>query len=126
MEIGGFSEVKGLDVETEIEEYREGGVNDHVHSFVKSTKYPKLVLKNGVMNSSTLWMWYESFANGTTKKLDGSIVLIDRAGKTICTWSFIQAFPVKWIGPELKAMSGDIAIETLELVHSGLTVEFSG
>jgi phage tail-like protein len=124
-DIGGFSEIKGLDMETEMEEYREGGVNDHVHSFFKATKFPRLVLKYGVMDSSILWKWYESYTNGTETKLDGSIVLYNQAGDVICTWSFVQAFPVKWVGPELKAMSGDVAIETLELIHGGLTVKFS-
>ncbi len=117
--------MKGLEIETEVEEYREGGVNDFVHSFVKSVKYPRLILKNGVMDSSTLWYWYENYANGNAKKLDGTIVLYNQKGEVVCTWSFVKAFPVKWVGPELKALSGEVAIESLELIHSGLTVEFS-
>ena len=36
--IGNFSEVSGLGAEIDIEEYREGGVNDFVHKLPKNTK----------------------------------------------------------------------------------------
>ena len=42
--VGGFSEVSGLQVEVETEDYQEGGVNGFVRKFPKSTKYPNLVL----------------------------------------------------------------------------------
>ena len=32
--IGGFSECSGLQVETELFEYREGGLNEYMHNFV--------------------------------------------------------------------------------------------
>jgi phage tail-like protein len=38
-------------------------------------------------------------------------------------WSIFQAWPVKCEGPGLKATGNDIAIETLELAHEGITVK---
>ncbi len=52
---GGFSEVSGLQVEIETEEYREGGTNDYVHKLPKGTKYSNLVLKRGITDSDVLW-----------------------------------------------------------------------
>jgi hypothetical protein len=36
-------------------------------------------------------------------------------------WDFRDAYPVKWSGPELKADSGTVAVESVELVHRGLS-----
>jgi phage tail-like protein len=35
-------------------------------------------------------------------------------------WNFAQAYPVKWVGPELKADSSTVAFETIELAHHGI------
>lgn len=118
--VGGFTEVSGLQAETETEEYREGGVNDHVHRLPKLTKYPNLTLKRGITDSDVLWQWYQEVISGIFKRKNGSIVLLDYAAREKWRWNFYQAYPVKWAGPDLKADSGTIAVETLELTHKGL------
>ena len=35
--VGGFSEITGLEVRTEVDEHREGGVNDYGHKIAKET-----------------------------------------------------------------------------------------
>ena len=40
-------------------------------------------------------------------------------------WNFLNAFPVKWVGPQFTADSTTLAIESVELAHEGLTVETS-
>jgi phage tail-like protein len=37
------------------------------------------------------------------------------------TWNITDAYPVKWTGPDLRATSMEVAIETLELAHRGWT-----
>ena len=44
----GFSEVAGLEAETEVEDRPEGGTNDYVHELAKQSKYPNLSLKRGL------------------------------------------------------------------------------
>jgi len=118
--VGGFTEVSGLRSETETEEYREGGVNNHVHRFPKITKYPSLVLKRGVTNSDELWNWYKDVVGGTVERKDGAVVLLDQAGEEIWRWNFFDSYPVKWIGPELKASRAEVAVEVLEIVYNRL------
>jgi phage tail-like protein len=36
-------------------------------------------------------------------------------------WRFTLAYPVKWSGPELKADGNDVEVESLELVHEGIS-----
>ena len=52
-----------------------------------------------------------------------SIVLWDDAGNERVRWNLINCWPVKWTGPSLDATSNELAIETLEIVHEGVSVE---
>jgi len=120
---GGFSEVSGLQVETELEEVREGGVNDHVHKLPKITKYPNLTLKRGITDSDALWKWHQETVQGKINRKCGFIILCDSAGNEKWRWHFVNAYPVKWTGPDLKADSNTVAVETLELAHGGIHKE---
>lgn len=125
LDVGGFTEVSGLQLETEVEDYREGGVNEYVHKLPGPTRYPSnLVLKRGLTDSELLWRWYQSGILGVAPRLSGSIVLLDSAGEEKWRWNFIEAYPVRWIGPDLRAGTAEVAVETLELVHRGLTKLF--
>ena len=120
--VAGFSEVSGLQAEIEIQEYREGGVNDYVHKRAGPTKYPSnLVLKKGITDNTTLFSWYRNVMSGTIVRKPVDVVLMNSAGDEQCRWKLQNAYPVKWNGPELKATGSEVAIETLEMAHEGLT-----
>ncbi len=115
-----FSEVSGLQVETETEPYEEGGVNDFVHQLPKRTKYPHITLKRGITDVDTLWKWHQDVVSGKFKRKNGSIILLNEAGEDTWRWNFTNAFPVKWSGPDLKADSSTVGFETIELAHNGI------
>ncbi|MBW2121339.1 MAG: phage tail protein [Deltaproteobacteria bacterium] len=118
---GGFSEVTGLEVEVEVHDYREGGVNGYIHRLAGPARYPSnLVLKHGMTDVDALWKWHQEVTQGTIQRKNGSIVLLDAAGEEKWRWNFVQAYPVKWTGPELRATSAVVAVETVELVHRGI------
>jgi phage tail-like protein len=123
--VGGFSEVTGMQSEIEVMSYPEGGLNTYVHNFPKQTKYPRIVLKRGITQSSELWDWYDGAAGGTVKRKNGSVILYNHGGKELCRWNFFEAYPVKWNGPDLNATSGNVAVESIEIVHNGLKTIFS-
>jgi phage tail-like protein len=118
--VAGFSEVSGISVETEVEERPEGGVNDYVHTFVKGSKHPRLMLKHGLTDSDTLWRWHQDVVAGRIQRRAGRILVFDSAGAEQWRWTFEGAYPIKWTGPELKADSSTLAFETVELVHQGI------
>jgi phage tail-like protein len=118
--VGGFSEVSGLQTETQFEVIEEGGVNDYVHKLPKKTCYPNLVLKRGVGDSTALFQWHRDVANGKITRASGSIIMLDANGNPTARWNFKRAYPVKWVGPELKADSNTVAVEAIEFVHEGL------
>ncbi len=118
---GGFAECSGLELDTEYEEYREGGVNDYVHRLPKVTKYPNLILKRGITDSEELWDWYRDVVVGKIQRKNGSIILLDSEGNEAWRWNFKGAYPVKWKGPDLKSDTSAVAFETIELTHTGIT-----
>lgn len=117
---GGFAECTGLDLETEVHTYAEGGLNDRVHTFPTRTRQVPLVLRKGIVDRQ-LWDWFVDMASGDAAFRDGSVIIRDPAGGTVLAeWHLRRAFPSKWNGPQLNATQSAVAIETLELTHSGL------
>lgn len=118
--VGGFSEVSGLQVETKTQDFREGGLNDRLHKLPKGTEQSNLTLKRGITDSDILWKWYQDVVDGKVKRKSGRIILMDFEGNEKWHWTFEDAYPVKWVGPDFKANSNAAAVETLELVHKGI------
>lgn len=119
--VGGFTDVTGLQGETEVFPHREGGLNEYVHQLPGPMRYPQnLQLKYGVTDLPTLWLWFHDVSQGLVKRKNGTIYLLDRQGLPAMWWDFLQAYPVRWIGPELRAGNNAVAVETMELAHNGI------
>lgn len=120
--IAGFSEVSGLQAEIEVEDYREGGWNEYMHRLAGPTRYPNnLVLKHGITDVDELWAWHHKAAQGTIERKDVAIVLLDSMGAEAWRWTVSQACPVRWIGPDLRGNASEVAVETIELIHRGIS-----
>lgn len=117
---GGVQSVSGLERTTEVEPYREGGVNDYDIQLITKTTQASLVLKRGLMDA-WMWDWHEDVVQGTVERRTISIVLLDEVGEEAWRWICADAFPTKWSGTDLDATSNAIAVESIELVHHGLT-----
>ncbi len=118
--VGGFQECSGLQLETEIKEYSEGGLNATLRKFPTRTKQSNITLKRGIVDRA-LWDWYYDLTQGTVRFRNGSIIVRDPAGEAVVLeWQFRAAFPTKWTGPDLNALQGQVAVETFELCHQGL------
>jgi phage tail-like protein len=118
--VAGFSECSGLQLETEVHDYPEGGLNTHLRKFATRTKQTNLTLKRGIVNRE-LWDWYYALTQGQIQLRSGSVIVRDPAGSSVTMeWQFRQSFPCKWVGPELNASQNNVAVETLEICHQGL------
>lgn len=120
VQIGGFSDVAGLEVRTEFDEYREGGVNDYVHKIAKETRYPNLTLKRGITDALEFWAWHQLVVNGVIERKTVSVVLLDSRRRERWRWIFREAYPVKWNGSDLSASGNTVAVESVELAHHGM------
>ncbi len=117
----GFSEVSGFGSNVEVIEYREGGDAATVRKLPGKVSYPDITLKWGVTDSRELYDWHRAAVNGTIQRKNGSIILLDDSGEEKLRWNFREAWPTKWTGPGFNATANEVAIETLEIAHEGLT-----
>jgi len=119
--VAGFNEVTGLEFETDVETFRQGGENLHEQQLAGPNKFPsRLVLKRGMTDVDALWSWHQEVTQGIIKRKVVSILLLDSTGAVKRSWNFREAVPVKWVGPQFRASNAEVAFETLELVHKGL------
>ena len=118
----GFSECSGLSSETDVVEYREGG-DRRVRLLPGLTRFGRIVLRRGITADRALWDWRQTVVNGTADRRSGSVILLDAERNEVARWNFFEAWPSKWVGPDLNAQSSEVAIETLEIAHEGLEWE---
>lgn len=121
----GFSEVSGLNVESQVIEYRDGISPDY--STIKMPgmqKYANVVLKRGISSKDNEFynLWNTHQLNKIERR-DVTISLLDETHNPVMVWKLKNAFAVKVDGGSLKATGNEVAIETMELAHEGLTVE---
>ncbi|MCG9968453.1 phage tail protein [Pelotomaculum terephthalicicum JT] len=117
----GFSEVSGFSTSVDIIEYREGNENTTPRKLPGLTKYGNITLKWGVTDSVDMYKWIENAVNGTIERKSVTIIAIDEAGTDVATWQIIEAWPTKYTAPNFNAKGNEVAIESLELAHEGLT-----
>ena len=124
----GFTEVSGLDARTTPIEYREGSSPTAEKVSIPGLKSNgHVVLKRGVMpNDNEFFDWYATIGVGEVEKRDITISLLNEAHEPVMVWKLRDAWPVAVIAPTLKAMASEIAIESLEIAHGGITVQAAG
>ena len=121
----GFTEVSGLDVETEVIEYRHGASPEY--SKVKMPgmqKYSNITLKRGTFATDNEYFnWWNTVKLNTIERRDITISLLNEEHEPVITWKVKNAWPSKVQPTDLKADGNEVAIESLELVHEGLTIQ---
>lgn len=127
----GFTEVSGLDFETEVIEYREG--NSKKYNKTKQpglTKFSNITLKRGTFEGDfdyykewrKTYFFQEGNKTGSQYRRTVTIKLLNENHEPIIVWKVQNAFPSKVQSTDLKADGNEVAIETMELVHEGLEI----
>ena len=120
-----FQEVSGLDAEAQPIEYRRG--TSPSFSTIKMPGIQKsgnVTLKRGVFRQDNNFLaWFESIKRNTAKRSTITIRLLDESGNTTMTWKLASAWPQKISSTDLKASGNEVAIESIEIAHEGLTIE---
>lgn len=121
---GTFQEISGLDVEAQIIEYRHGNSPDF--STIKMPgikKYGNVTLKKGVFKGDNkFWDWFNKIKLNTIERKPVTIKLLDEAGNPTMVWTLKNAWPTKITGTDMKSDGNEVAVETLEIAHEGLTI----
>ena len=119
---GWFSDCSGLSLSRDPFPYKEGGVNDYIHQLPGRSKYSNITFKRGVADDE-LWDWYQKgLYDGKVEYQNISIMLFNHDRSKVKRWDLERAYPIKWTGPDFKADSNQVAIESLEIVHHGMTL----
>jgi phage tail-like protein len=120
-----FQEVSGLDVESQPVEYRRGSTK--TFSTIKMPgmhKAGNVTLKRGVFaKDNTFFDWLDGIKRNAVKPSTVTIKLLDENGNPTMTWTLLNARPAKITAADFNADGNDVAIDTLELTHDGLTID---
>ncbi len=120
--VAGFSEVAGLRLEVDVQTYGEGGLNSFTRQFPGRVKQNTITFRHGMADTDAVWLWCYRVAQGVILRQNISIYLLDQAGEPAIWWNVMDAFPVKWEGPNLKAATSEVAMESLTLAHHGIVM----
>lgn len=122
----GFTEVSGLDVETEMIEYRHGASPEFSKTKMPGMqKYSNITLKRGSFQSDNEYFeWWNTVKLNTIERRDITISLLNEEHEPLIVWKIKNAWPLKVQSTDLKADGNEVAIETLELAHEGLNMEY--
>lgn len=121
LDAGGFSEASGFDASIDVMEYREGDMVQTPMKIPGLKKYGNITLKQGLADSMVLYEWIIAGVNGAVERKTITITLLDEEEAPAASWQVINAWPVKYTAPDFNATSSEIAIETLEIAHEGMT-----
>lgn len=117
--VGGFRSVSGLGAETAVIEYREGSDKlPAVRKFPALNSYGNLTLRRGLTQNLDLWQWFQS-----KERRNVTILLLDEQFQPQMRILCRNAWPCKWELSELDASRSEVAAETIEIVHEGLSIE---
>ncbi|HIU44203.1 MAG TPA: phage tail protein [Candidatus Ventrousia excrementavium] len=122
LDAGSFSEVSGFDATMDVVEYRAG--DDPAITPTKLPgliKYGNITLKWGSSETMVLYDWLIDITEGTIEKKTVTLTALDEEGSPAASWRCINAWPVKYTAPDFNGTSSEIAVETIELAHEGLT-----
>ena len=121
----GFTEISGLEVSTDVIEYREG--SNPSFSKVKMPgiiKFNNVTMKRGIFKGNNeFYAWWNSNALNTAERRDIIIPLLNERHEPVVVWKLMNAFAVKIQSTDLKADGNEVAIETMEIAHEGLTIQ---
>jgi phage tail-like protein len=121
MTSAGFMECSGLDTSQDVISYREGSEALTARKLAGLNQYTAITLKRGITDNSELWDWRQKAMDGAVERKSGSIVQLDEAGAEKLRWNFREGWPSKWTGATYNATGQDVAVETLEITHEGIT-----
>src|SRR5690606_38192749 len=118
----GFLEVSGLDIEIVPLENRDGSSPEYSNIKMPGhLKYSDIILTRRIhKGDNDFFNWINTARLNTVERRDVVVALLDGNHEPIVIWKLRNSFPIKYIGPILKANEQGIATESLVLTHEGM------
>ena len=120
-----FTEATGLDIQVEVIEYRHGDSKEF--SKIKMPglrKYSNITLKRGTFQGDhDYYNWLSEIQDDRANtRRDVVIRLLNEQHEPVAAWKAVRCFPVKVQASDLKSDGNEVAIETIEIAHEGLSL----
>ncbi len=121
----GFTEVTGLDVQTDPIEYRDGASPEYTKKKMPGMqKYSNITMKRGTFKGDNdFFKWWNTVALNTIERRNVTISLLNESHEPVVVWKVKNAWPIKVQSTDLKADGNEVAIESIELAHEGLVIQ---
>lgn len=121
-----FSECSGLTADGDAVDYREGtDAQLNVRKLHGLRKYGPITCKRGYRTDLSNWSWFVAIMNGIDDRRNVTITLCDEQQTPLLLFHLENAWINKIEGPIFKAAGNDVAIESMEIIHEGLTCELA-
>jgi phage tail-like protein len=124
----GFTEVTGLEVSTDVIEYRDGASPEyHKIKMPGMQKFSNITLKRGIFQGDNDYFnWWNSVTLNTIERRDVVISLLNENHEPVVVFKVKNAWPVKVQSTDLKADGNEVAIESIEIAHEGMVIQNEG
>jgi phage tail-like protein len=121
-----FTEVSGLNLSTEVIEYRMGNSPQFYKMKMPGMqKSDNITLKRGVfVNQNDFVTWYNTVAMNLVERRSITISLLDENHNPVVVWKVRDCFIVSLKSTDLKSDANEVAIETVEIANQGFEVEY--
>jgi phage tail-like protein len=122
---GYFTEISGIDSETEIVETRS--VNPFTYEiilekFPGQTTWNDITLKRGVTSNRDIWEWRQKVIDDVEDpRINCSIIAYNQENEEVARWDLLNAWPSKVTGPKMDAGGIGYMVEEITIVHDGVT-----
>lgn len=123
-DLGNWSKASGLEVSWDLVEYRAGDAKNDRWIFPGITKYPTVKLERAAEKAASAKV--QAYLNSNSfkyKEQTAKVVLHDSGGTEVMSWTLQRAMPVKWSVTPFDGGGNRVALETLELAHTGFLAE---
>lgn len=121
IDAGGFSEATGFDASIDVVEYREGDMETTPSKIPGIKRYSNITLRQGLVDSTAIYDWMMTGVNGAVDRKTITITLLDEEEAPAASWQVINAWPMRYNAPDFNALASEIAIESIEIAHEGMT-----
>lgn len=123
-----FLEINGLNAEIEAIHVRKGNSPEEMEVKIPGLlKYSEVSLKRTIeKGDNQLFEWMQTKKFEGIERRDIVIKLLNQNHEPIIIWKLRNCFPTKYIGPTLISNNSELAMETLVIVHEGMSIENIG
>ncbi len=123
---GPFKSIDGLESKVEVVKLKQStkdGKTVTIHTVGNSNLGGEITLKRAMTSNMEMWDWRKLVEEGKMPdaRVNGTITIYDEEQKASAKWDLLNCWPSSVSGPDLTAKSNDPAMETIVIVHEGIT-----